>query len=301
LVYGTYRPGREPDGLSPSVRLLPADVTDREALAVSIAAAKPDWIFHLAGMSAEPEARRNPECALAVNLLGTLHLFQSLLVTDLRPRVLTVGSVAEYGRVEEGENPIREEQPLRPTSPYGVSKAATGLLALQQNAEHGLEVIHVRAFNHTGPGQRDAFAAASFARQIAEAEAGLRPTLIEVGNLTARRDLSDVRDVARAYVALMESGVPGHIYNVGSGQAVEIAWVLDYLISLSAVSVSVVLSPTRLRPVDVPLLVADTTKLRRATGWEPQILLEQTLAELLASWREKVSEVKRGDSSAVDL
>ena len=290
-VFGTFRPGREPESLPPSVHLLPASLEDRPALAAAIEAARPDWIFHLAGMSAEPEARRHPEHALAVNLLGTLNLFQALLTTVHRPRVLTTGSAAEYGRVSAAENPISEQQPLRPTSAYGVSKAAMGLLVLQQHGEHGLDVIHVRAFGHTGPGQRDGFAASSFARQIAEAEAGLRPAEIEVGNLSARRDLSDVRDVAAAYVALLESGAPGQVYNVGSGQSVEISHVLDSLISRSAVPMSVISSPALLRPIDMPLLIADAAKLRRATGWAPRIPLEQTLAELLESWRERVRQV----------
>jgi GDP-4-dehydro-6-deoxy-D-mannose reductase len=288
-VYGTYRPGRSPAASPSAVGLLCADLADSDALATAVRQAEPDWVFHLAGVSSEPEARQQPERALSINLLGTLSLFTALLSLRRRPRVLVVGSSAEYGRVRPEENPIREEHPLRPVSPYGVSKAAQGLLALQHHAEHGLEVLHTRTFNHTGPGQRDGFAASSFARQIAEAEAGLRPPEIEVGNLTPRRDLSDVRDVVRTYIALLGSGRAGEVYNVGSGQAVAMSAVLDSLIALSLAPVRVVPSPSRLRPVDVPLLVADTAKLRAATGWSPEISLEQTLGDLLASWRERVA------------
>lgn len=289
LVYGTHRPGPPPAGLPSSLRLLSAALEDPAALNAAARAAAPDWLFHLAGMSSEPEARQQPERALTTNLLGTLHLLQALLTLERPPRVLIAGSSAEYGRVRPEENPIAETQPLRPVSPYGVSKAAQGLLALQHHAEHGLEVIHARAFSHTGPGQRDGFAASSFARQIAAAEAGLRPPEIEVGNLSARRDLSDVRDVARAYVALIERGLPGEVYNVGSGNAVAISELLECLILLSPAPLRPVSSPARLRPVDMPLLVADTQKLRETTGWAPQIPLEQTLADLLASWRERVA------------
>jgi GDP-4-dehydro-6-deoxy-D-mannose reductase len=287
-VFGIHRPGHPPFGLPSSIHLLSADLEDSAALARALEESEPDWLFHLAGISAEAEARQQPERAFTVNLIGTLHLFQGLLSLDRRPRVLTAGSSAEYGRVRLEENPIQEEQPLRPVSPYGVSKAALGLLALQQHREHGIPVIHVRAFNHTGPGQRDEFAASSFARQIAESEAGLRPPEIEVGNLSARRDLSDVRDVCRAYVALMDAGSPGEVYNVGAAQAVAMSDVLDQLIALNAAPIRAVPSPSRLRPVDVPLLVADTGKLRRDTGWQPQIPLSQTLEDLLESWRERV-------------
>lgn len=287
-VSGTYRPGRRPTGLLPAVCLLPADLEDAAALAAAVRKAAPDWLFHLAGVSSEPEARAEPERALTVNVIGTLLLFEALLSLSSRPRVLLAGSCAEYGRVHPDENPISEEQPLRPVSPYGASKAAQGLLALQHHAEYGLEVIHSRAFNHTGPGQRDGFSASSFAHQIAQAESGLRPPEIEVGNLTSRRDLTDVRDVARAYAALVERGTPGEVYNVGSGRAVAMGEVLDGLIALSALPVRALPFPHRFRPVDLPLLVADPTKLRRATGWEPEIPLEQTLADLLESWRARV-------------
>lgn len=208
-VHGTHRRAHTPAGLPPSVRLHCADLEDAAALCHAVREAEPEWLFHLAGISAEAEARQHPERALSINLTGTLHLFEALLPLSRQPRVLTAGSSAEYGAVSPDENPVSEEQPLRPVSPYGVSKAAQGLLALQQHREHNIPAIHVRAFNHTGPGQRDEFAAASFARQIAEAEAGLRPPVIEVGNLSVRRDLFDVRDACQAYLALMESGTPG--------------------------------------------------------------------------------------------
>jgi GDP-4-dehydro-6-deoxy-D-mannose reductase len=292
-VYGTHRPGRAPAALPPSVRLLAADLADNSAWGEAVREAQPDWVFHLAGVSSETESRQQPERALSLNLVGTLSLLTALLPLQRRPRILVAGSSAEYGRVRPEENPIREQQPLRPVSPYGVSKAAQGLLALQHHAEHGLEVIHARAFNHTGPGQRDGFAASTFARQIAEAEAGLRPREIEVGSLTPRRDFADVRDVVRAYIALLASGRPGEVYNVGSGQAVAMSAVLDSLLALSPAPLRAVPSPSRLRPVDMPLLVADTRKLQGATGWSPEILLEQTLGDLLASWRERVAAGQR--------
>jgi GDP-4-dehydro-6-deoxy-D-mannose reductase len=287
-VTGTYLPGHRPEGLPGDVHLLPAALEDQAGLAAILRAAEPEWLFHLAGITAEPEARKHPERALTVNLLGTLHLLEACLTRKPRPRVLITGSAAEYGRVRPEENPVREEQPLRPSSPYGVSKASQGLLALQYHAAHGLEVVHARAFNHTGPGQRDGFAAATFARQIAEAEAGRRKPEVEVGDLAPRRDLSDVRDVVRAYLLLMERAAPGETYNIGSGHAVPIQEVLDHLLALSPTPLTVVPTPSRRRPVDVPLLAADTTKLLAATGWQPEILLPQTLSDLLESWRARV-------------
>jgi GDP-4-dehydro-6-deoxy-D-mannose reductase len=292
-VSGTYRPGLEPAGFATGLHVWPADLADRAALSEALRATSPDWVFHLAGLSSEPEARQHPEQAYAANFLGTLHLLEAAHALEHRPRVILAGSSAEYGLVHPEENPVREEQPLRPVSPYGVSKAAMGLLAFQYGTEHGLEILHVRAFNHTGPGQREGFAASSFACQIAEAEAGLRPPEIEVGNLSARRDLSDVRDVARAYVALAERGAPGQVYNVGSGRAVAIQEVLDQLISLSRIPIRAVPSPARFRPVDVPLLQADITRVCSATGWQPQISLPQTLADLLEGWREHVAGIRK--------
>jgi GDP-4-dehydro-6-deoxy-D-mannose reductase len=291
-VAGTHRPHRPPAGLPAAVRLLSADLEEPDTMAAALRAARPEWLFHLAGVSSEGEARQDPERALTVNLLGTLHLFDACRRLDPPPRVLVAGSAAEYGLVREEENPVREEQPLRPATPYGMSKAAQGLLAFQYATAGDLAVIHARAFNHTGPGQTDAYAASSFARQIAEAEAGLRPPEIEVGNLSARRDLSDVRDVARAYVALMETGTPGQPYNVGSGQPVSMQEVLDTLLALARTPIRAVPSPARLRPLDVPLLQADTTRLRAATGWQPQIPLPQTLADLLQSWRARLASTQ---------
>ncbi len=288
-VAGTHRPTHPPRDLPTGVHLYPAGMDNSAALEEAVRAAAPDWVFHLAGISAEAEARQDPERALAVNLLGTLRLFDACLTLKRRPRVVVSGSCAEYGMVRPEENPLREEQPLRPASPYGVSKAAQGMLASQYFAKHGLEVIHARAFNHTGPDQGDSFSASSFARQIAEAEAGLRSPEIEVGNLSARRDLSDVRDVVRAYIALAESGVPGGATNVGAGHAWSIAEVLECLLGLARLPARAVPSPARMRPVDVPLIVADTTRLRAATGWEPRLPLEQTLADLLESWRARIA------------
>jgi GDP-4-dehydro-6-deoxy-D-mannose reductase len=293
-VTGTYRPGRRPTGLPPDVHLTPAALEDQSALAAVLRAAEPEWLFHLAGISAEPEARAQPERALTVNLLGTLHLLEACLTRPTRPRVLVAGSAAEYGRVRPEENPVREEQPLRPASPYGVSKAAQGLLALQYHPAHSLHVVHARAFNHTGPGQRDGFAASTFARQIAEAEAGLRKPQIEVGDLTPRRDLTDVRDVTRAYLLLMERGAPGETYNIGTGHSIAIQELLDTLLTLSRLPLRAVPSPARRRPVDIPHLAADATKLRAATGWQPEIPLPQTLAELLESWRARVAAGRSG-------
>jgi GDP-4-dehydro-6-deoxy-D-mannose reductase len=212
----------------------------------------------------------------------------------LRPRVLVVGSADEYGIVEGASIPVREDTPLRPVSPYAVSKVAQGLLALEYAAPGGPEVLRTRTFPHTGPGRGEAFAESSFARQIAEVEAGRRRPGLEVGNLEAVRDFTDVRDVVRAYWALLEAGAgaasrPDGVYNVCSGRGVRLGDLLSRLVALAGVEVEIRQDPGRFRPADIPVLVGDPSRLRAATGWEPRIALDRTLADLLEDWRARLS------------
>jgi GDP-4-dehydro-6-deoxy-D-mannose reductase len=205
--------------------------------------------------------------------------------------VLVVGSAEEYGPVSEAELPIREDAPLRPASPYAVSKVAQGALARLYGPAGGMRVVLTRTFHHTGPGRGEAFAESSFARQIAEIEHGLRPPVIEVGNLDAVRDFSDVRDVVRAYLLLLEKGEAGEAYNVCSGRGLRIREVLDLLLASSSARVEVRVDQERLRPADVPAQVGDPSRLRAATSWEPRIPIEETLRDLLSDWRARVAGV----------
>jgi GDP-4-dehydro-6-deoxy-D-mannose reductase len=200
-----------------------------------------------------------------------------------------VGSAAEYGLCDEGDLPLKEDAPLRPHSPYAVSKVAQGYLALQYTLAFGIPTIRTRSFPHTGPGRGEAFAESSFARQIAEIEAERRPPILEVGNLNAVRDFSDVRDVVRAYFALLERGEPGEVYNICTGVGVPIRDLLRGLIEIAGIDVEIKLDPERLRPSDIPTLVGNPARLETATSWRPRIPLSQTLREILQYWRDRIS------------
>jgi GDP-4-dehydro-6-deoxy-D-mannose reductase len=202
--------------------------------------------------------------------------------------VLVVGSAEEYGPVEPKDLPLREDRPLLPASPYAVSKVAQACLARQYGAASGMRVVLTRTFHHTGPGRGEAFAESSFARQIAEAEGGLRPPMLQVGNLNAVRDFTDVRDVVRAYWALLERGEAGAVYNVCSGRGRTIRELLDILLSISGAKLDVKVEPERLRPADVPAQFGDPRRLQEATGWAPRLPLEQTLRDLLDDWRRRL-------------
>jgi GDP-4-dehydro-6-deoxy-D-mannose reductase len=276
-------PGRE----MPGAALVKADLEDAPSVEQAVAKVRPDRIVHLAGQSSAHQSWLDPEGTLRLNIQGLLHLLEAVRRRSLSPRVLVVGSAEEYGLFEEADLPLREGAPLRPHSPYAVSKVAQGYLALQYTLSFGIETIRTRSFPHTGPGRGEAFAESSFARQIVEIEAGRRPGILEVGNLNAVRDFTDVRDVVRAYWALLERGQSGEVYNVCTGSGVRIRDLLRRLIEIAGVDVEMRLDPERLRPSDIPTLVGDPTRLEQATGWRPKIPLDQTLREILQYWRER--------------
>ena len=270
---------------SQGARIHEADLDDPAAAAAVIEEVRPDGIVHLAGQSSVHQSWLDPGGTLRTNVLGIVHLLDAARSAALRPAVLVVGSAEEYGPVADAELPIREDAPLRPASPYAVSKVAQGYLARQYFLSHGVPVVCTRTFHHTGPGRGEVFAESSFARQIAEIEAGRQPPVISVGNLDAVRDFTDVRDVVRAYWALLERGASGEAYNVCSGVGIRIGDLLERLVRLSNARVEVRVDPERLRPVDVPALVGDKAKLAAATGWAPRIALGETLKDLLDDWR----------------
>ena len=267
---------------------LEADLDDAAAVAGAVRAARPERVVHLAGQSSVQHSWTDPGATLRTNVLGLVNLVEALLQHRLAPRLLVVGSADEYGLVDAADLPICEEQPLRPRSPYAVSKAAQGLLAREYAGQAGLFVVCTRTFPHTGPRRGEAFAESSFARQLAEIELSRREPVLHVGNLDAVRDFSDVRDVVRAYWGLLERGVSGQAYNVCSGSGVRIRDLLQRLIELSGLRVEVRVDPERLRPADIPALVGDPARLRQATGWQPRHPLDQTLRDLLQYWRERV-------------
>ena len=262
------------------------DLLDSGALAAAIRDADPDAVYHLGGWSDVGASWQAPVDALRVNAEGTLNVLQAC--RDRDARVLVVSSADIYGKVTLGELPLTEESPVRPVSPYAASKVAADMIALQAWLGYGLEVMRVRAFNHLGPGQANAFVAPALAERIARCEIDGREE-VTVGNLTPRRDFTDVRDVVRAYRALVCDGEPGEAYNVCSGADIAIAELAERLVALARRPVRLEGDPTLQRPVDVPVLRGDHTKLTMATGWEPQIPLDVTLAAIMDEWRDRVS------------
>jgi GDP-4-dehydro-6-deoxy-D-mannose reductase len=258
------------------------DLLERDSVRGAIATLRPATIFHLAGSPQVAESWQDSTKPLAGNVLATAHLFDAIRRAGLRCRVLVAGSATVYA---PSDNPLSESAPVAPTNPYALSKLAQEQLSQRTFAEDGLDAVIVRAFNHTGPRQSPSFVAPSMARQIALIERGQVAPVIRVGNLESRRDFSDVRDVVRAYVLLMQLGTPGEIYNVGSGISRSIQSLLDALRSRSRVPIRVETDPTRLRPIETSAVIADTSRLREQTGWLPQIPFEATLDHLLDYWR----------------
>lgn len=266
------------------------DIMDSEAVYALLERLAPDYIFHLAAQSSVALSWKMPELTLDVNVRGTLHVLEAVRKLAKMPRILLIGSGEEYGRVKENEIPVGEETLPRPGNLYAATKACQNMIGRIYAEAYGLEIISVRAFNHIGPNQSPTFVVADFCRQAAEAEAGRKEPVIRVGNLEAKRDFTDVRDVVRAYVMLAEKGKRGETYNVGSGHAVSIRDILEEILRLSGMEIEVRQDPEKFRPVDVPVIEADIRKLQACTGWKAEIPLEQTLKETLEYWRGCVRE-----------
>jgi GDP-4-dehydro-6-deoxy-D-mannose reductase len=261
-----------------------AEIADAGRIKALVREVRPDCVFHLAALTRAGVLSE----LLAVNVIGTDVLLQALAEADLDPIVMIAGSSAEYGGVSSPDLPIREEAPLRPLSPYGLSKAAQGMLAFQCAVRLGLRIVRTRTFNLTGPGEPDTLVCSAFAKQIAEIEAGLREPFVETGNLKTVRDFVDVRDAVAAYTLLADKGDAGEAYNVCSGKGTVIGEILSMLAGLSKIRVRILEREDRRTPWDVPEQTGDFTKLRNAAGWLPAIPLEQSLAAVLEYWRTKI-------------
>jgi GDP-4-dehydro-6-deoxy-D-mannose reductase len=262
-----------------------ADLIDAAATEAVLRAVRPEWVFHLAGYADNGRSYREPAAAWEGNLGVTRNLYDAIAGTGLRPRVLYVSSGLVYGDAGPGEHVCTEETPLRPASPYAASKAAADLLSYQQTRSPGLDVVRVRPFNQIGPGQSADYAVANFARQIVLIERGQASAVEVRGDLSARRDLTDVRDMVRAYVRLLEVGRTGEVYNAGSGRTYVIQDILDRLIALSGVLVKVEERMDTSRKADTSVTRADTRRLRETTGWVPAYSLDRTLGDVLGDWR----------------
>lgn len=260
------------------------DVTAPAVLKEAVVSAAPDAICHLAALSSVGASWGATQSTYEVNTVGTANLLDAALACRARPRVLLISSSEVYGRVRPQDLPLTEERPFAPVSPYAASKAAAEMIGLQAWLGAGLEVVRARPFNHTGPGQRPDFVVPALAEQVAQALRGGADRL-STGNLDARRDISDVRDVVRAYRLLMVDGRPGSVYNVCRGQAVSIRHVAERLLALAGADLPIVVDPDRVRPVEIPELRGDRTRLEQATGWIPAIDLDTTLGDVLEFWQ----------------
>jgi GDP-4-dehydro-6-deoxy-D-mannose reductase len=267
------------------VTLIECDIKDPTSVQRIIDRVRPDHIYHLAAQSYVPTSWHAPAETLVTNLVGQLNVFEAVRELELPARIQIAGSSEEYGMVAQEEMPIKEENALRPLSPYGVSKVAQDVLGYQYHKSYGLDVIRTRAFNHTGPRRGDVFVTSNFCRQVVMIEKGLQEPVVQVGNLDAVRDFSDVRDVVRGYHLALTKGEPGEVYNICSGVGRSMRQLLDEILSHSRVSVETRQDPARMRPSDVPVLIGDAGKFRQATGWAPQIPFDQTISDLLEYWR----------------
>ena len=270
------------------VPFLECDLRDASSVRTLIDEVRPDRIFHLAAQSYVPSSWNSPAETITNNIICQLNIFEAMRETGCDALIQIAGSSEEYGLVHPDETPITEDNPLRPLSPYAVSKVAQDTLAYQYHQSYGIKAIRTRAFNHTGPRRGEVFVTSNFAKQIAEIEAGLRDPILHVGDLTPRRDFTDVRDIVRAYWLCLEHCTPGEVYNIASGKAYHIREILDLLLSHSDREIEVREDPARLRPSDVPLLLGDNTRFCEATGWKPEIPFEQTAKDLLDYWKERV-------------
>ena len=290
-IFGFSHVAHPTDGVfaHPQLTMLTGDVRSFADVRAAVISAHPDWIFHLAGQASVAASWNDPATTLAINAGGAINLLEAVRAEELSPRIVLVGSGEQYGVIPAEDNPIKETYPPAPVNPYAVAKQTQDLFGYQYWVSYHLPIVRARAFNHFGSFQDDAFVVASLAQQIAEIEAGHRPPILFVGNLAARRDFLPVGDVVRAYIALAERGTPGSIYNVGSGAARPVSELLDILLSFATCPIEVQRDPARFRPVDIPLIEADISRIRAETGWEPHIPLDLALRETLNYWRAKTA------------
>jgi GDP-4-dehydro-6-deoxy-D-mannose reductase len=291
-VFGTYRWRSRMDNvehLRSRVKLLEADLRDYTSMHAALEKSRPDVIFHLAAQSFVPSSWTAPNETLTTNVSGQTNLFEAIRALRLDPVVQIACSSEQYGLVLPDETPIKETNPLRPLSPYAVSKVAQDYLGYQYFQSYGLKVVRTRGFNHTGPRRGQVFVTSNFCSQVAAIELGLQEPVIRVGNIEAIRDFTDVRDMVRAYWLAVTKAKPGEVYNIATGNGIRIREMLERLISLANVEVKIEVDPDRLRPSDVEILIGDASKFKADTGWEPRIPFEQTLNDLLDYWRQTLA------------
>lgn len=287
-VHGIKRPRSRLDFLRYDIHYHEGDITDHSSVANIIAKVGPDYIFHLAAQSFVPLSWTAPRPTLETNIMGTLNILEAVRHECPSATIHIAGSSEEYGMVDPDECPITEQQPLRPLSPYGVSKVAADLLAQQYHRSYGLKIIITRAFNHTGPRRGEEFVTSKITRQLALIELGKAEPILELGNLKAVRDFTDVRDIVRAYWLAVNRCQPGLPYNIGTGVGYSVGAVYKILEDISGHSPAIIKDPQLMRPSDVPRLIADASSFEAATGWKPEIPFTETLRDLFDYWIERL-------------
>jgi GDP-4-dehydro-6-deoxy-D-mannose reductase len=268
-----------------NVTVYDLDILDINEVVKLFQTIRPDHIIHLAAQSSVALSWKNPGLTIDVNIKGSANALEAARKLDYKPRILLIGSGEEYGHIQPDELPVKEDSRLRPGNIYAATKAAQNMIGKIYADAYNLDIICVRAFNHIGPAQLPVFVVADFCKQVSEIEKGVKEPFIKVGNLSAKRDFTDVRDVVKAYSLLIEKGLAGETYNVGSGHAVSIEAILNLILSMSKADIKVLTDEKKLRPVDVPVIEADISKIKRDTGWAPEIKLEDTIADTLNYWR----------------
>lgn len=291
-IYGIDRENISLERISANlskIKLLTCDLVNSSSVGEIIKNVEPDYIYHLAGESSVKSSWGSVYSIVNNNILATLNILEALkLYKNINCKVLLVCSSEEYGMIDKKNIPINEDTPLKPISPYAVSKATVDMLGLQYYSNFNIKIIRIRAFNHTGPRRPEIYALSGFAKQIAEIEKGIRGPKIEVGNLNAVRDYTDVRDIVRGYVLAMEYCTPGDVYNLCSSKGYKIADLLNTLISFSNKKIEIVRDEARMRPTDLPIIIGNNSKFRDIVSWKPAFTIDQTLKDILNYWRSRI-------------
>jgi GDP-4-dehydro-6-deoxy-D-mannose reductase len=289
LLFGTSFSKKHTNNLEQNqtrIQMSEVDLQNEGEVYELIDKVKPDVIYHLAAFTSPADSFKSPRETVLNNIACQINIFEAMRKSELlNSKTLVVSSADIYGSVKREDLPMDEDTPLNPTNPYAVSKLAQDFLGRQYFLSYGLKTIRVRPFNHVGPGQSPNFAISAFAQKIAEIEKSKREPVLPVGNLEAKRDFTDVRDVVRAYSLLMEKGEFGEVYNIGSGKSYKIAEILDILLSFSSAKITVKVDESLFRPIDNPELVCDPERINKLTGWTPEIQIEKTLKDTLDYWR----------------